>query len=332
MAVSPVDDLGGWLPIRAYDAGGRLTLDCCWMGRRRLSEPFFDHTVDAALELPFNRLFRRELDISELVEIESGRPPIRIDALVFHLSRCGSTLIAQMLAALPWTVVASEPSIVDGVIRHARARSDVSDRTLATWLGALLGWLVRPRAGRERAHFVKLDPWHTVHLPLFQRAFPETPCVFVYRDPVEVLVSLELEPGGRLIPGAIDPALLDLSMEEAMALDRADYHSRVLRLICDAALESFRPGVDLLVNHDQLPEWVGSVLCGELGFDLSDEDRGRMKERSTYRAKFAGETHIDDTEHKRASATGGIRRAAEQWLAEPYARLESARENPGSDI
>lgn len=323
--MSPVDEFDGWVPIRASESGSRLMLECCWMGRRRLSEPFFDHTVDAALELPFNRLFRRQLEISELVEIESRRPAIRLDGLIFHLSRCGSTLIAQMLAALPWSVVASEPSVVDGAIRHLLSRPEASQQALATRLKALLGSLVRPRAGGERAHFAKLDPWHTVHLPIFQRALPETPCIFVYRDPVEVLVSLEREPGGRLVPGVVDPGLLGLDLDRAMALDRADYHARVLRLICHAALESFRPGIDLLVNHNQLPQWVGSVLCGELGLDLSEQDRSALENRSMFRAKFDGEMHVDDRNRKRSLATEQIKEAAERWLAEPYARLESQR-------
>ncbi len=326
VALRPADDFDGWLPVHAYDWKSRLMLDCCWMGRRRLTEPFFDHTVQASLELPFNQLFRRQLEISDLVEIESRRPALHLDGLIFHLSRCGSTLIAQMLAALPWTVVACEPSVVDGVIRHRHCQSDASEQTLVTWLKALLGCLARPRSGGERAHFVKLDPWHTVHLSLFQKAFPKTPCIFVYRDPVEVLVSVGREPGGRLIPGVIDPGLLDLDIGEAMALTGADYHARVLRLMCRAALENFRPGTDLLVNHNQLPGWVDSVLCPELGIDMSDQDRREMENRSLFRAKFGDHIHVDDSDQKRASATKDVDRAAERWLAESYARLESLRQ------
>ena len=58
-------------------------------------------------------------------------PAIHLDGLVFHLSRCGSTLIAQMLAALPWTVVASEPSVIDSAIRHLPSLSDASEQTHA---------------------------------------------------------------------------------------------------------------------------------------------------------------------------------------------------------
>jgi len=321
--VRPDGDLDGWLPIRAYESESRLMLDCCWVGQRRLSEPFFDHTVEACLRLPFNRLFRRQLEISELVEIEACQPGLQPSGLIFHLSRCGSTLVAQMLAALPWAVVASEPSVIDGVIRQWQSRTATTEQILVTWLKAILGCLMRPRSGGESAHFVKLDPWHTVHLPLFQRAFPEAPCIFVYRDPVEVLVSLSREPGARLVPGAIDPKLLDLDLEEVMALDSADYHARVLRLICDAALESLRPGIDLLVNHDQLPRWVGSVLLRGLGFELSDQDLCKLEQRSLFRAKFGETVHTNDSERKRASATVEIKRAAERWLAEPHARFES---------
>jgi hypothetical protein len=48
--------------------------------------------------------------------------------------------------------------------------------------------LGQARAGETRL-FLKLDCWHMRDLPLFRRAFPNTPWVFLYRDPVEVLVS-----------------------------------------------------------------------------------------------------------------------------------------------
>ena len=54
--------------------------------------------------------------------------------------------------------------------------------------------LAQPRRG-EQALFVKLDSWHTLALPLFRRAFPSVPWVFLYRDPVEVPVS-QLEAAG----------------------------------------------------------------------------------------------------------------------------------------
>ena len=48
-----------------------------------------------------------------------------------------------------------------------------------------------------------------------------------------------------------------------------------------------------------------------------------MEQRSLFRAKYGDVVHTDDSERKLASASAEIERAAERWLAEPYARLES---------
>ena len=65
----------------------------------------------------------------------------------------------------------------------------------------------RPAAncGDERHYFVNPDSWHTSALPLFRRAFRGVPWIFVYRDPVEVIVSQLRMPGAQMIPGMLDP-------------------------------------------------------------------------------------------------------------------------------
>ena len=53
-----------------------------------------------------------------------------------------------------------------------------------------------------------MDAWQIHSLPLIRAAFPDTPWVFVYRDPLEVMVSQLARPGTLNIPGALDPEIL----------------------------------------------------------------------------------------------------------------------------
>src|SRR2546430_2644461 len=137
--------------------------------------------------------------------ISCARPPVRPSGFIFHMSRCGSTLLTQMLAALAHNIVISEASPIDAVVRAPHVRPALSDDQHALWLRWMIGALGQPRSGNERHYFIKLDCWHTLALPLFRRAFPDVPWGFLYRDPVEVLVSQLRMPGPQIIPRMLGP-------------------------------------------------------------------------------------------------------------------------------
>src|SRR4051812_26126524 len=99
--------LDGWMPMRVYSGDRTLMVDWCLLRRERLTDPFFEQTVERCLRRPFNLAFRRQTTVDELVAAArlGAGPPVA--GLVFHMSRCGSTLVAQMLAALEEHVVIS---------------------------------------------------------------------------------------------------------------------------------------------------------------------------------------------------------------------------------
>jgi len=90
----------GWLPIAASWQGDQFTLDWRHFGEQRLVDPFFGGSVHRRLFKPFNRLFRHATAISRLPEWLAAHPHLRPSGFIFHMSRCGSTLVLQMLAAL----------------------------------------------------------------------------------------------------------------------------------------------------------------------------------------------------------------------------------------
>src|SRR4029077_6493953 len=151
---------------------------------------------------------------------------------IFHMSRCGSTLVSQMLAALPSNIVVSEASPIDTVVQAGRWRRDLSEDRQARWLPPIIGALGQKRTGSEQHYFIKLDCWHTLALPLFRRAFPAVPWVFLYRDPVEVLASQVSQPGTQMLPRGIGPNLYGI--ERAYGPGSAeDYYARVLAKVCE---------------------------------------------------------------------------------------------------
>ncbi|PAV93766.1 hypothetical protein WR25_26873 [Diploscapter pachys] len=71
---------------------------------------------------------RRDTDVSALLDWHARSPGLTPSALVFHASRCGSTLIAQLLASQARNIVLSEPPPLDNLLRAAR-----QDPSAAAW-------------------------------------------------------------------------------------------------------------------------------------------------------------------------------------------------------
>src|SRR5215208_1425097 len=114
---SQADRLAGWVPIRLYREQSSAFVDWCYPGERRFTDPFFDQTVEQCLRHPFNLLFRHQTPIETLGQRHESHPGLPPAGFIFHLSRCGSTLITQMLAALAKNVVISEAAPIDSVLR-----------------------------------------------------------------------------------------------------------------------------------------------------------------------------------------------------------------------
>ena len=100
LAIDPAK-LDGWVPFRLDWKNPEPTVEWFYLGDQRFTDPFFTETMDRNLRRPFNLLFRQRTPISELKNFRNTRPGLTPSGFIFHLSRSGSTLVSQMLAAAP---------------------------------------------------------------------------------------------------------------------------------------------------------------------------------------------------------------------------------------
>src|SRR5258708_7122719 len=110
-------DLTGWVPIYGYRAAGELWLDWCHIGQRRFTGPFFSDTIDRVLGDPAALLFRHQTSIAQAQEWLGAHPGLQPAGFIFHMSRCGSTLVSQMLAAMPANRVLAEAPAIQTVLQ-----------------------------------------------------------------------------------------------------------------------------------------------------------------------------------------------------------------------
>jgi hypothetical protein len=231
-------------------------------------------------------------------------------------------LAAQLLATVPGHFVVSEASIFEPVLHSGPAGGGLEQR--AAWLRAIVGAMHRAGDPERSQLFVKFDAWHSIHLPLIRLAFPTVPWIFLYRDPAEVLVSLNQVSGGRLLQGQVDPRELGLDPVSANDLDRDQYHARILACICNAAVTNHTQGQSHFVNYLELPQFVERFLPGFFGFSCTSETRQQMHQRALFDAKDVSIGFQDDREQKRRRMTDAIRHAA-ALLNDVYQDMEAIR-------
>jgi hypothetical protein len=307
--------LRAWTPVRIRTNGAERLVDWAIVDEP-FTDPFFEQTVDRAMQHPFNRVFAQRTPIEALEDLASVEPGLAPNGLIFHMSRCGSTLVAQMLATISSTIVLSEAQPLDALLA-LRSRRTCDDELIVRWLRATTSVLARPGAG-ERRLFVKFHAWHVLELPLIARAFPDVPWIFLFREPRAVLRSHDKSPGVEAIAGMLDPAYAGIEPRDAPFLPQDEYRARMLAAFCEAALRHTDVGQGRFVDYAALPEIVLSELLAFFGVTLDDGDAQRIQLMAGRDAKRAGTAyHTPGHEH----GAPELDRLAARWLDAPYQAL-----------
>jgi hypothetical protein len=317
--------LAGWTPISVDFDPVPPVVRWCFTEDVEFTDPFFEQTIDRCLQDPFRLLFWRETDIDGLAELATARPGLEPAGIIFHLSRSGSTLVGQMLAALPEALVISEPGPIDQVLRARRTCPDLSDECIADCLRWMASALGQPRRPGQRRFVLKLDAWAILQWPLIRAAFPKAACIFVYREPVEVLVSHLGHRGYHMIPGSLAPEWLGMSMREAHTLSTEEYFALVLARLCEAALDAARNGAMELVNYSRLPDAVPDTVAALFGIEAGPLERAVFTGVAGRDAKNPFIPFVADGADKTRRTTPAVRAASEAWVRSVYESLETLR-------
>ena len=308
-----------WLPVQLFEDEHGLRVEWHHFGSTRLIEPFFEQSWAKVAALPAQSLLRVQTPVDALLELASGPSP---DGLIFHMSRCGSTLVAQMLADLEHVTVLAEPPAFDAVLRMHRA-----GRLSAEHLRGAAAALMRKRHAEARQAVFKLDAWHTPSWPILARLFPETPAIFLHRDPTEVLVSQEHRPGLHAIPGQLPLSLYGFASEDRVA--EADHAAWAIAQIAEAGLEAVSQNYATPVDYADLPDALITKILPRFGIVLDDHERERLVLAGNRYSKDPTRSFQPDTDEKRGAASSELRaRIVAFGLDRIYARLVEPGNRP----
>ena len=114
MNCSPSDEMANWVP---WKLSGTL---CEWIytAGKKFTEPFFSDTISVCKNFSENRSsYKVATDLEIMSEWSSPINSIYPSAIIFHVSRCGSTLLSQLLALDEKHIVLSEVPFFDELLR-----------------------------------------------------------------------------------------------------------------------------------------------------------------------------------------------------------------------
>jgi hypothetical protein len=240
------------------------------------------------------------------------------------MSRCGSTLVAQTLASLRDSVVLSEPPAFDTLLQWLVNLPTVDGDRGSALLQGLLSALGQPRRTEDRRLFVKTDCWHICHSERIFQAFPEVPWVFLYRDPLEVLVSQSRIPGAFIVPGNLSKH--GLHPPEKLIARPLEHGAWVLGQVLRAADAAMREQAGgLLLNYSELPDGLDTRLARHFRLALGATDLAAWQAVRARDSKQPSQSFQPDAADKQASVNVTLREVAARWLDDSYARLERLR-------
>lgn len=316
----------GWLPVDAVVIDGRPGLLWMDLGDVSFAEPFFQQTVDRA------RAEGREERFTEfdaLLRLEKVFDSVAPTGFIFHSSRCGSTLLANACRALDDSIVLSEANAIDKLVARfiTDANDPVKESLYSVFLRATVKALAQRRTGNESRLFIKFSCCGVSQLKQISRIWPRVPWIFLYRDPIETIVSNMttvpawlIDPDHRIlahITGVAPEAIAEMSLAERCARSIGSFYSTAHRL-------AHRNSMLLNYQHLSVPALTGILKF--FGVSASSAELERIAGGSrVYSKEVSGQREFTpDSETKQKFASKLVRELAERWAIEPYNLLEQS--------
>ena len=298
---------GIWLPYR-YQPKRQLLNWLIPFGHA--TEPFQDEYISRCRQHLINQIIQpcssSEFALLQADEVANIKPA----GFIFHLSRCGSTLISGCLSELDSTCVFSEPPLLTELLLDNNLSLTQQKNFLRTSIN------LQAAAFPTRSHMIiKWNAWDIFRWEIINELYPQVPVIFLVRDPVEILASHQRS-AGRHMSG-------DISLAKVHPVFSRDNHeprlltwrSGVLGALLGEMNRIQHKTAILRVDYKYLNEAGMEEICHHFSLHPNTE-------RFSLRLKFHSKTlHVifsNDVQVKQAGFSAADKVFIQQAFSSPY--------------
>lgn len=331
MSAPKIEELRSYLPIDAVIRHGKPQIEWLNLTGVEFTEPFFHDTVARARqEKPHVRSVFTDLDVMlQLQQTTSSRQPT---GLIFHTSRCGSTMVANACRALNRSRVIAEPKVVDKLISRlfTDAPSGSSKELFyLTLIRAAIALLGPNETETQSTYVVKFACPSLLQIKLLRRIWPNVPFLILYRDPLEVAVSnLRNLPEWMNVHSNPDAAaaIAGVASEDLEGLSSEEFCARALGRYYLAAARAAEETPTMLVQYQQLSFETVHRILEFFGVRPTQTELVTIENSMRSYSKDPSRVFRPDSAEKKASASTRTIEMVEKWAMPHYVRL-GARAN-----
>lgn len=306
----------GWLPADI----GAAAIRWIRVDSQSPTDPFFYKWVTALRSrVPLPR--EHETELRSLAQNVAHLPEVEPAGIIFHVSRCGSTLLQNALAVGENVFVVGEASAIDRAMRLAARREPSAAYAGAGALRDLCKVFGHYRGSSAPQLILKTGLAAVVALRGIRSVWPDVPCVMIIRDPVQVVVSNLRSPPRVLLEWYDAPSRCFAGPvpEEALGRGLEEFCAWLVGRICGAALEQMDSKFLLLDYQDLTPE-AALRVAEFFSVRLTDEGREALRRTFLFDAK-RGNEFKPDADRKKKAATPSTLEAVARWALADYEAL-----------
>lgn len=280
--------IAGWIPYQLKHQHNQYT--CNWLYTQHLEykEPFFTETMHISKGHIYNSgAIRAQSELSVFADWAETIDAVKPTAFIFHISRCGSTLLSQALGLKDEHIVLSEVPFIDELLLQSEQENWPAALDIKKILKAAFVFYGQNNSGTKKHLFVKTDSWHIYFLELLREIYPAAPFILLYRRPDEVIRSQQKKRGIQAVPGLVPDHILGIAPLKDFSLDQH------MANVIESYLTSFKrvarhDQLTLLVNYNEGIENISRRVASFCGIKMEDADLDEIIRRGQFDAKHPG--------------------------------------------
>lgn len=210
---------------------------------------------------------------------------------IFHISRCGSTLLGKSLARVEENLVINQGAPLQRgfwtYLSDDWRKPLRSDAQAQQMFRNLILAMTRPRLGTYCRSFVKFISWNTLYIDFIMKAWPGVRSVFLFRDPVEVIASVKKATTAALVAKTTRQAgfLIGDSSVNTETLSDVAYLARCYAHYFEKVLEIMRDDLTIVEYRNVTSENLEIILRDALGYKANQEALAQMREQFKFHSK-----------------------------------------------